>query len=232
MIADVRPPRVIRELSLLKLPMRIRICFPSKEDDYCDWVSVLDSYKRYVFSSAKVLEIGASEPRRTRELSRWCQELIGIELFPDRTPPDFGNVHYVTGDWQELSTIVQLESIDLAVSTHVIEHVPNDLQAINELYRVLKPGGCAILNTPNRKRLVREIVESFAGERKFPYWEHQREYVEDDLKQLLDRSRFPKYSIIPVAFGVHGGPLFIYSTSVPVWLRRMANFWEIHLFKE
>jgi SAM-dependent methyltransferase len=210
----------------------IRACVPSKPTDYYDWVSAYRSYRRYVTPTAKVLEIGASRPDKTRELSRWCAELIGVELLARRTPKDFANVRYFTGDWQNLSTLVPSNSIDLAISTHVLEHVPNDLRAVNELYEVLRPGGRAILNTPNRKRLVRAVIEKFSGERVFPFGEHVREYLEQDLIRLFESSRFPEFYIRPVVFGVHGGPFFLYSTIVPKRLRGLTNFWEIHLLKE
>ena len=209
----------------------IRASIPTKATQYYDWVSVLESYRKYVTPTSRVLEIGASRIDKTTELSLWCNELIGVELLPKRTPKNFRNVRYVTGDWENLSTLVTRESIDLAISTHVIEHVPNDVKAMNELYEVLKPGGRAVLSTPNRRRLVRALVEKFTGERVFPYGEHVREYMEKDLIQLLAASRFRNYHIYPVVFGVHGGPFFVYSTSVPKRLRGLANFWEIHLVK-
>lgn len=209
--------------------MKFRV--PSNKINY-DWVSLLRSYKKYVTKTTTVLEIGASSIERTKDLSKWCRELIGIELLPDRKPNDFDNVKYLIGDWQHLSEFVQPASIDVAVISHVLEHVPDDLKAINELYTVLKPGGVALLNTPNRKRLVRAMVEMFRGKREFPFWEHHREYVEKDLLHLLEASYFRKFQIIPVAFGIHGGPIFLYLESVPKYFRRFANFWEIHIFKE
>jgi len=71
------------------------------------------------------------------------------------------------------------------------------------------------LNTPNRKRLARTIVEMFSGERKFPWWEHLREYTEDDLERLLETSLFREYKILPVVSRLHGGPIFIYMEKVP-----------------
>ena len=41
-------------------------------------------------------------------------------------------------------------SFDIIISSEVIEHVPNPLVAIKEMYRVLKPGGTLILTTPNK----------------------------------------------------------------------------------
>lgn len=39
-------------------------------------------------------------------------------------------------------------SFDFVLCNHVLEHVPDDVKALRELYRVLKPGGIAILQTP------------------------------------------------------------------------------------
>ena len=39
---------------------------------------------------------------------------------------------------------------DLIMCTHVLEHIPDDKKAMSELYRVLKPGGLALLNVPMR----------------------------------------------------------------------------------
>lgn len=198
--------------------------------DY-SWFSLLQSYKRYVFKEAVVLEIGASNSLRTRELAKYCGKLIGVELFSERIPSDFNNITYLKGDWQKLSEVIPPESIDLAISSHVIEHIADDLKAINELYRALKPGGIAIFDTPNRKRLIRAVVEFFTGDRKFPWWEHVREYTESDLEILLKSSHFKRFHIIPLAFGIHAWPFVFYLKKCPRIFRKVANFWEVHLFK-
>src|SRR5262249_51815629 len=40
------------------------------------------------------------------------------------------------------------DTFDVILCYHVLEHVPDDRKAIAELYRVLKPGGWAILQSP------------------------------------------------------------------------------------
>jgi SAM-dependent methyltransferase len=40
------------------------------------------------------------------------------------------------------------ESFDLLICNHVLEHVHDDRRALSEIFRVLKPGGNAILQTP------------------------------------------------------------------------------------
>lgn len=45
------------------------------------------------------------------------------------------------------------EAFDLVIANHVLEHVDDDLKALGEIRRVLKPGGYAILQTPYSMKL-------------------------------------------------------------------------------
>ena len=205
--------------------------FPALNDNH-DWASLIQSYKHHVTDQSNVLEIGASTAERTLELAGFCKHLTGVEISPERIPTSNTNITYTALDWQDLSTAIPADSIDVAVASHVIEHVTDDQRAINELYKVLKPGGVAILNTPNRKRLTRSIIETVTGPRSFPHWEHVREYTEEDLTKLFEQTDFTKWQINALVFGLHGGPIFAYSDKVPKTLRHFANYWEILLFKD
>ncbi len=203
----------------------------AKNDPCYEWLHLVNSYNQYVGKSSVVLEIGASTPTRTSVLSEKCGKLYGVELMPERLPENFDNVQYLEGDWEKLSDTFESNYFDVIISNHVIEHVPDDQKAMEELYKTLKPNGVALFNTPNRKRLTRAVIEVFKGERKFPFWEHQREYIESDLVNLLEKSPFEKYKIFPVVFGLTGGPVHIYRKNAPGLFRKYAASWEIHLFK-
>src|SRR5690606_18016723 len=45
------------------------------------------------------------------------------------------------------------DSYDFILCNHVLEHIPDDTQAMKELYRILKPGGTAILQIPQNLNL-------------------------------------------------------------------------------
>ena len=80
-------------------------------------------------------------------------------------------------------------TFDLIICNHVLEHVPNDLDAMRELRRVLKPGGVAILQVPLSKILKKtvedpSITDPSERERRFGQYDHCRIYGQDFSSRL------------------------------------------------
>ncbi|MGD1843547.1 MAG: class I SAM-dependent methyltransferase [Thermonemataceae bacterium] len=81
---------------------------------------------------------------------------------------------------------IQENTFDFLVSFQVIEHIQNDALFVEEIHRVLKPGGKAIITTPNiHLSLTRNP------------W-HIREYTAEALFKLLD-NYFPTIDMHGVA---------------------------------
>ncbi len=206
--------------------------------DRCyDWYHLLNTYQNIVSRNSTVVEIGSSTVHRTIDLSKYCRNLIGIEKLPERIPNGLSfsrnNVRIINSDWHKLSEVVPPNSVDVVVASHVIEHVKDDVGCLNETFKVLKQGGCLLFNTPNRKRLTRSIIELFAGEREFPYWEHMREYTRSDLEKLINNSKFSKNKtkIVGIVFGIHGMGIKFFIKKVPNFLDKFSNYWEILIQK-
>ena len=80
-------------------------------------------------------------------------------------------------------------SFDAILCYHVLEHIEDDLKAISELYRVLKPGGWAILQTPidnDREETFEDFtIKSPAGKKTiFGQEDHVRIYGRDYFSKL------------------------------------------------
>lgn len=56
------------------------------------------------------------------------------------------DVDYPGEDIQRLT--LPDHSFDVVLCNHVLEHVPDDIQAIKEIFRILKPGGKALITVP------------------------------------------------------------------------------------
>lgn len=78
---------------------------------------------------------------------------------------------------------------DLIICNHVLEHIPDDQRAMRELYRVLKPGGQAILQVP-LSEMIGQTFEDFSitGEKEreeiFGQQDHVRIYGRDYTDRL------------------------------------------------
>lgn len=206
--------------------------------DKCyDWQHLIDTYKSIINAKMLVVEVGSSNIERTIELAEHCKELIGIEKFSERIPDDPRllkyNIRIINADWENLSEVVLPNSIDFVIASHVIEHVKDDVRCLNETFKVLKKEGYLLFNTPNRKRLIRSMIELFTGERKFPYKEHTREYIRTDLESLIVNSNFSyqKAKITGLVFGIHGMGVRLCVKKVPVFLDKFSNFWEVLIQK-
>ena len=67
------------------------------------------------------------------------------------------NLDYISADLESHLAVVKVDitnilyednSFDVILCSHVLEHVIDDQKAMRELFRVLKPGGWAILQVP------------------------------------------------------------------------------------
>ena len=82
---------------------------------------------------------------------------------------------------------------DAVICIHVLEEIPNDLSAMKELHRVLKPGGWAFISVPIQldKETYEDPAITLQEERMLAFGEaaHVRVYGLD-LQQRLEKSGF------------------------------------------
>ncbi len=78
---------------------------------------------------------------------------------------------------------------DVILCNHVLEHIPDDTKAIQELYRVLKPGGMAILQIPqDLSRATTFSDDAIVNQKEraaiFGQYDHVRIYGRDYFDKL------------------------------------------------
>ena len=78
---------------------------------------------------------------------------------------------------------------DVILCNHVLEHIPDDTKAIQELYRVLKPGGMAILQIPQDLKRATTFADDTITDQKerakiFGQYDHVRIYGRDYFDKL------------------------------------------------
>jgi len=122
------------------------------------------------------------------------------------------NIIYLTADLVPENVMEQMDitniqypenNFDTIICNHVLEHIPDDLKAMKELYRILKSGGWAILQVPFSKILDKtfedpSITSPIDRERIFGQKDHVRIYgkdYSDRLKQagfIVKEYKWPK----------------------------------------
>ena len=78
---------------------------------------------------------------------------------------------------------------DVILCNHVLEHIPDDTKAMQELYRVLKPGGMAILQIPQDLKREGTFADDTITDQKerakiFGQYDHVRIYGRDYFDKL------------------------------------------------
>ncbi len=83
------------------------------------------------------------------------------------------------------------ERFDFILCNHVLEHIPDDRKAMQELFRILKPGGTAILQIPqelDREETFQDdsITDPKERARIFGQYDHVRVYGRDYFDKLRE----------------------------------------------
>ena len=108
------------------------------------------------------------------------------------------NIDYITTDLNSPIADIKADicnlpfkdsSYDVILCNHVLEHIPNDTKAMQELYRVLKPNGWGIFQIPqdlNRKNTFEDdsITDKKERARIFGQYDHVRIYGRDYFEKL------------------------------------------------
>lgn len=108
-----------------------------------------------------VLDIPCGDGRASYEFQKKGATIIALDLFPE-----FLNIKNLQAEYADLSEKLPLddEFIDYIICQEGIEHIPNQLNMLQEFNRVLKKDGVALITTPNnshfRAKLSHFLLET------------------------------------------------------------------------
>lgn len=84
-------------------------------------------------------------------------------------------------------------SFDLIICYHILEHVENDHKAMKELFRILKPNGECLIQTPFKEGEIYENMKIKSKEERLLHFgqeDHVRIYSVEGLKNRLEKAGF------------------------------------------
>ncbi len=101
--------------------------------------------------AGRLLEVGCGEGRGVDTLLPLAEDYLGIDKIGEvieNLEKKYPKTNFEQAVIPPFSTIKD-SSFNTVVSFQVIEHIQDDKLFLEEIYRVLKPGGIAIISTPN-----------------------------------------------------------------------------------
>ena len=140
--------------------------------------------ENYIKNDIQILDFSPSRPL----FRKWKKEKNVNHIASDLSVDFMADVAY------DITQIVEKENtFDLIICYHILEHVIDDVKAMSELYRVLKPNGTVLIQTPFKEG---EIYEDYSitseAERllHFGQEDHVRVYSVEGLKTRLESVGF------------------------------------------
>ena len=135
-------------------------------------------FKAYVvaqeYVKGDVLEVGCGEGRGIHLLTQKARTFTAVDKIKpviERLQATHPSARLISMNIPPLSGLDD-NAYDLVVSFQVIEHIKDDRLFLKEIHRVLRPGGTALLTTPNRRLTLTRNP-----------W-HIREYLPEELEVL------------------------------------------------
>lgn len=161
--------------------------------------------------SKRILDIGCGYGNMTKLLEKRGETIVGLDL---------GGLFYRPYVSEKLSFLKSDalhipfcdDTFDCVISLDVIEHIDDDMSFVCDINRVLKPGGLAIIETPNRRRLSVRILsllknssqtfpKSYGHDELLGDIIHIREYTELELEKLINLANFKEINVSGHWFG-------------------------------
>lgn len=138
-------------------------------------------------------QVRGVEPNQ--DAAQYAQDRFGLDVFP-------GYLHEVK---------LESDTFDVVTIWDVLEHVPDPHAFVNDIYRVLKPGGLIIANLPNGEAWERYLFGKY-----WVGWEiprHYRTFTPTSIKNFLTGQGFTNIDVFSF-IGRHG----VFILSVKFWL--------------
>jgi SAM-dependent methyltransferase len=160
----------------------------------------------------RLVDFGCGRGERTLDFTDYGREVVGLDYVDCRLPETRKKVKFHKVDF--FKSGLPDNFADMGLCFDVIEHMEKPEKLLEEISRVLMPGGILILSTPNRNRLTNWPL-LMLGLRKYPlrlskvhddypdYW-HLTEYSEKQLKILVEKNGFKILEWRKIFYGLPG----------------------------
>lgn len=179
-----------------------------------------------------LLDLGCGNGVQTLKISPFVQKITAIERDAKNLTvaanlaekKQIKNVVFQTGDLEKSLPLAD-RSFDGVLLLDVLEHLENRNQLLNEIKRVLKPGGLLFLAVPNSETSWKKLQRA-AGLNSVSDPDHKIEYNEEEIKNILTRQGFRIISFQPIVYDTWLAPLIDLAGGLSLAIYRKLARWK------
>ena len=159
---------------------------------------LLDSFEKYR-KTGRIIDIGCGVGGFLIEAQKRGWEVHGTE-YTDKAIEicEANNIKMKQGalkpDWYAP------DSFDIVTSFEVIEHINNPIEEVQNIRKILRPGGLFYFTTPNFNAIERLYLKADYNVIEYP--EHLSYYTKSTIHYLLSRNGFKKKKLVTTGISI------------------------------
>jgi methionine biosynthesis protein MetW len=154
--------------------------------------------KQILGSGHRIIDLGCGSGQLLDDLADQFEERIGFDISRARlnSRVDSEPINWIFHE-ADLNAPLPLEDkfADAVIANQVIEHIVDPFHFLSEIHRILRPGGCCIITTPNiryLKHILHLLLSGYGprtagGNSLEGYWDdgHLHYFTHKDLRELF-----------------------------------------------
>jgi 2-polyprenyl-3-methyl-5-hydroxy-6-metoxy-1,4-benzoquinol methylase len=189
-------------------------------------------YLNYLNKNDLVLDLGCNNGQHSLQVAAKVKHLWGIDYDQkmlaiakrEANRKKVQNVSFCSGNLEK-KLLFKKNTFNVILFLDVFEHLYGRNQILNEVYRVLKPGGMLLFAVPNSNTRWKQI-QKYAGISYYSDPDHKIEFTQKQIVGILEKHKFQVSQVFPVTLDTPLVGFIDLLGSLSLSLYRLVSIWR------